>query len=293
VVKEKQYETFGNLVSSSGTFDDNREFTGKEKDPTGFHYFGARYYSGDIGRFLSPDPHTLSPGGFELTDPQTLNPYVYCTNDPLYYFDPEGLYRTQRNNIVYPVTHGVVAFETGFSMIPIFSLGWVAVRHFGLPDDPHIFSGEFTTGADWVWGILGAGGAPTNIPGGAVTATGVAYALNGAANDRITLGMFAAKHRETVISGGRIDLNKIYPDKMGTKNKAVAIELAKRELRRMENFAIEIRKGRTPEWIVENGLAPSEYLKYYNIYMNNQKVGSYRGGIYYDKDGLVTAEQGP
>jgi len=92
VVKEKKYEAFGNLVwSDNPTYEDNREFTGKEKDPTGFHYFGARYYSGDIGRFLTPDPHTVSPGNINLANPQSLNPYVYCINDPLMYFDPNGL----------------------------------------------------------------------------------------------------------------------------------------------------------------------------------------------------------
>jgi hypothetical protein len=40
--ENKKYEAFGNLKWSSGSFNDNREFTGKEKDPTGFHYFGAR-----------------------------------------------------------------------------------------------------------------------------------------------------------------------------------------------------------------------------------------------------------
>jgi RHS repeat-associated protein len=91
VMKEKKYEAFGNLVWEEGTYDDNREFTSKEKDPTGFHYFGARYYSGDIGRFLSPDPHTVMPGNLNLKDPQTLNSYVYCTNNPLILIDPNGL----------------------------------------------------------------------------------------------------------------------------------------------------------------------------------------------------------
>jgi len=31
VVKNKKYEAFGNLVSSPGTYQNNREFTGKEK----------------------------------------------------------------------------------------------------------------------------------------------------------------------------------------------------------------------------------------------------------------------
>jgi RHS repeat-associated protein len=88
---KKKYEAFGNLVWEDGNHDDNREFTSKEKDPTGFHYFGARYYSGDIGRFLSPDPHTVMPGNIDLSNSQELNPYVYCHNDPLNYVDPNGL----------------------------------------------------------------------------------------------------------------------------------------------------------------------------------------------------------
>jgi len=90
VKKQKKYEAFGNLIWSSGTHEDNREFTSKEKDPTGFHYFGARYYYGDIGRFLSPDPHTVMPGNIDLSNPQELNPYVYCYNNPLTFYDPDG-----------------------------------------------------------------------------------------------------------------------------------------------------------------------------------------------------------
>jgi len=90
--ENKKYEAFGNLIWADGTYEDNREFTGKEKDPTGFHYFGARYYSGDIGRFLSPDPHSLMPGNINLANPQDLNPYVYCLNNPLTFVDPTGLY---------------------------------------------------------------------------------------------------------------------------------------------------------------------------------------------------------
>ncbi len=89
----KKYEAFGNLVWSSGTHEDNREFTSKEKDPTGFHYFGARYYYGNIGRFLSPDPHTVMPGNIDLSNPQELNPYVYCVNNPLIYVDPSGKFK--------------------------------------------------------------------------------------------------------------------------------------------------------------------------------------------------------
>jgi len=89
--ENKKYEAFGNLIWADGTYEDNREFTGKEKDPTGFHYFGARYYYGNIGRFLSPDPISIHPFLLDLGHPQTLNPYVYCHNDPVNYLDPLGL----------------------------------------------------------------------------------------------------------------------------------------------------------------------------------------------------------
>ncbi len=89
--ENKKYEAFGNLIWEEGAFDDNREFTGKEKEPTGFHYFGARRYYANIGRFNSPDPHTVMPGNIDLSNPQELNPYVYCYNDPLALVDPDGL----------------------------------------------------------------------------------------------------------------------------------------------------------------------------------------------------------
>jgi len=39
-------------------------FTGKERDSeSGNDYFGARYYSSAMGRFMSPDPSGLLAGG--------------------------------------------------------------------------------------------------------------------------------------------------------------------------------------------------------------------------------------
>ena len=45
----------------------------------------ARYYDPVIGRFISPDSIVQSPG-----DPQTLNRYSYCRNNPQRYTDPSG-----------------------------------------------------------------------------------------------------------------------------------------------------------------------------------------------------------
>ena len=68
-------------------------FTGKERDAeSGLDYFGARYFSGGMGRFTSPDwlasPAPVPYGDF--SDPQTLNLFSYARNNPLSLVDPDG-----------------------------------------------------------------------------------------------------------------------------------------------------------------------------------------------------------
>jgi RHS repeat-associated protein len=68
-------------------------FTGKESDvESGNDYFEARYYSHDMGRFLTPDwdakPVTVPYASFG--DPQTLNLYAYVENGPLNRVDATG-----------------------------------------------------------------------------------------------------------------------------------------------------------------------------------------------------------
>jgi len=64
-------------------------FTGKERDSeTGLDYFGARYFSGAQGRFISPDPLMASA---HASNPQTWNRYSYALNNPLRFVDPDGL----------------------------------------------------------------------------------------------------------------------------------------------------------------------------------------------------------
>jgi RHS repeat-associated protein len=60
-------------------------FTGQRLDGTGLYYYNARYYDPTIGRFISPDTVVQSPA-----NPQTLNRYSYCLNNPLKYTDPSG-----------------------------------------------------------------------------------------------------------------------------------------------------------------------------------------------------------
>jgi RHS repeat-associated protein len=84
IVAAVTYHPFGELGTEEGSED--YLFTGKEKDATGLYYYGARYYDPDVGRFVTRDPLTGT-----AANPQTLNRYVYCANNPLKYVDPAGL----------------------------------------------------------------------------------------------------------------------------------------------------------------------------------------------------------
>ena len=53
---------------------------------TGLYYLNSRYYDPEVGRFISPDD-------ISYLDPDSingLNLYVYCSNNPVMYYDPTG-----------------------------------------------------------------------------------------------------------------------------------------------------------------------------------------------------------
>jgi RHS repeat-associated protein len=77
---------FGECRNSQGTLPTDKLFTGQRLDTTGLYYYGARYYDPQIGRFISPDPTIPDP-----KNPQALNRYSYCINNPFKYIDPSGL----------------------------------------------------------------------------------------------------------------------------------------------------------------------------------------------------------
>ncbi len=86
------------------------KFTGKERDSeSGLDYFGARFDASSLGRFMSPDPSTLS---VKLDDPQTLNRYVYARDNPLEYVDPNGKWSTRvHNEIIDAVFRTILSTE--------------------------------------------------------------------------------------------------------------------------------------------------------------------------------------
>jgi RHS repeat-associated protein len=72
------------VVFSSDT--STYRFTGKPvSQTTGLYYDYQRWYDPSIGRFVSQDPLAG-----RLSNPQTLNPYVYAGNTPTTYADPTG-----------------------------------------------------------------------------------------------------------------------------------------------------------------------------------------------------------
>ncbi|HET9182935.1 MAG TPA: RHS repeat-associated core domain-containing protein [Candidatus Angelobacter sp.] len=67
--------------------------TGKERDTeSGLDYFGARYYSNGLGRFITPDwaAKAVDVPYAEFSDPQSLNLYSYVRNVPTTKFDADG-----------------------------------------------------------------------------------------------------------------------------------------------------------------------------------------------------------
>jgi RHS repeat-associated protein len=60
------------------------QFTGRENDgSTGLYYYRARYYSPQLGRFISEDPIGLAAG---------TNFYAYASGNPISHTDPLGLF---------------------------------------------------------------------------------------------------------------------------------------------------------------------------------------------------------
>ena len=83
----------GATYAGSLTAPTEHHFTGKERDAeSGNDYFGARYYSSAMGRFMSPDwAAKAQPVPYaKVDDPQSLNLYAYVGNNPLTRNDADG-----------------------------------------------------------------------------------------------------------------------------------------------------------------------------------------------------------
>ncbi|WP_047495389.1 RHS repeat-associated core domain-containing protein [Terriglobus sp. TAA 43] len=91
-VWQGEFDPFGQEVDNQPT-DNHYKFTGKERDAeSGLDYFGARYLSSNMGRFMSPDwssdPDAVPYASLE--NPQSLNLYSYAGNNPVNASDADG-----------------------------------------------------------------------------------------------------------------------------------------------------------------------------------------------------------
>ena len=79
------YDAFGNAVLETGVaLVDEFGYTGRERhDRSGLYYYRNRFYSPQLGRFISQDPIGMLGG---------TNLYAYVGNDPVNWVDPLGLY---------------------------------------------------------------------------------------------------------------------------------------------------------------------------------------------------------
>jgi RHS repeat-associated protein len=82
VETEYTYDPFGSASASGTASSNSSQFTGRENDTTGLHYYRARYYSPSLQRFISEDPIGLSGGNENL--------FSYVGNSPTNLTDPTG-----------------------------------------------------------------------------------------------------------------------------------------------------------------------------------------------------------
>jgi RHS repeat-associated protein len=186
-VQYLEYAPYGTVARNEGTDATAYKFTGKELDSTGLYFYSARYYDPEIGRFVTADTIVQAP-----YDPQSLNRYAYCRNNPIKYVDPSGHWFWAFLGLIGivagigAVASTVIAGVTG--QITSWSTFWAAFAS-GATAGAVAAVGSFVTGAGTILGGLligaaagGAGGAVgSSIAGGfSWGAVGLGAAFGGA-----------------------------------------------------------------------------------------------------------------
>ncbi len=175
IAESTEYNPFGTTRTHSGATLTNYKYTDQERDPeTGLYNYGARYYDPMIGRFISPDSIVQAP-----FNPQSLNRYSYCINNPLMYVDPSGNFW---------------GFFIG-AFIGAFISGIESDWSFGAMLAGGIIGGlsgaiGFETGA---WAFEAAGRGPAGIVAAGAAGGGAAGATSG--------GLFAAVYGGNILEG--------------------------------------------------------------------------------------------
>ena len=93
---------------------------------TGLYYLNSRYYDPETGRFISPDDVDVLSD--TLTQPNGLNLYAYCYNNPVMMTDPDGAFtltwwQKMLIGLAFIVLGAVVTAVTGGSFAAAFVCG--------------------------------------------------------------------------------------------------------------------------------------------------------------------------
>ncbi len=163
------YYPFGGTRVDNGSANLPYKFTGQELDPeTKLYNFNARQYHADLGRFISPDSVVPSPG-----DPQTLNRYSYCRNNPQLFVDPTGHFSILSffENLFAGFVGGATLFLTaGNAILAGMAAGAVSGAFSG--DIKNVVQGAVTGGV--TGGMMGGLPGPAQF---AVAAGGLGYSV--------------------------------------------------------------------------------------------------------------------
>jgi RHS repeat-associated protein len=105
IVTSYTYDPFGNTTTAGAISSNPTQYAGRENEGNGLYFYRNRYYSPQLGRFVSEDP--VQAGG---------NFYIYAEDDPIDWVDPLGL--------------AVAAPGFGESLIPIWGSGRQSIHDF-------------------------------------------------------------------------------------------------------------------------------------------------------------------
>ncbi|MBA4369541.1 MAG: hypothetical protein C0403_18090, partial [Desulfobacterium sp.] len=145
-----EYTPFGLERSNGGQTVTNYKFTDQEQDTsTGLYNYDARLYDPGLGMFISPD--SIVP---DYYNPQALNRYAYCLNNPLSYTDPDGHVPIETGADVLSALQSLYNFYKDPSWA---NAGWLAwdVAATAIPYAPGSYVGK---GAKYGANLIEAGG---------------------------------------------------------------------------------------------------------------------------------------